>query len=306
MDISVLIVCYHSLADIQNCLNGLYSNTKDITFEVILLDNSKDGTVDWVISNYPQAHVIPNNSNLGFAGGNNLLARHATGKFLLLLNPDTLILDNSVKRLLECAERYPQHGAWGGITLHVDGARENSSLQAAPTIWNMFLLSIGLKNLRTGVLQDGSKTEHEVAILSGAFMLVNRKIWDELGGFDSSYFLYSEEVDLCYRIAQQTGLSPIMTPHASVTHLVGRSCKDSTDRILGILRGRMHFDRKFHGVIHNTAMATLIVWNALIRLLFSILLQLFIGQDRAKNIRNKYKPVIFHISDWWHGYNKSR
>jgi GT2 family glycosyltransferase len=305
-DVSILIVCYNSLADIKNCLKWLYEKTKDTAFEVVLLDNSNDGTIGWVKNHYPQVKTIPNSSNLGFANGNNLLAQHALGQFLLLLNPDTLITDNCVAKLLECAKKYPKHGAWGGITLYPDGKRENSSLQVLPTLWNMFLLSIGLKGLRKGALRVGSQTEQEVAVLSGAFMLVDRKIWNDLGGFDPSFFLYSEEVDLCYRIAQYTGIRPIMTPHASVIHLVGKSCDNNKERMFGILRGQMHLDRKFHGMLHNLCLAALIVGNALLRWLISILLRPVIGKDRAQNLHDKYKPVISHISEWWHGYTRHK
>jgi GT2 family glycosyltransferase len=306
IDVSILIVCYNSLRDIQNCLKGLYANTKQVAFEVVLLDNSNDGTVEWVKSHYFQVNVIQNNSNLGFAGGNNSLAQHAKGQFLLLLNPDTLITDNCVAKLLECAKKNPKNGAWGGVTLYPDGLRENSSLQVPPTLWNMFLLSIGLKGLRKGVLRVGCETEREVAVLSGAFMLVDRKIWNDLGGFDPSFFLYSEEVDLCYRIAQYTGSPLIMTPHASVVHLVGKSCDNNKERMFGILRGQMHLDRKFHGTLHNLCLAALIIGNALLRWVISILLRPVIGKDRAQNLHDKYKPVIFHVSEWWHGYTRHK
>ncbi|HAE43567.1 MAG TPA: glycosyltransferase family 2 protein [Clostridiales bacterium] len=306
IDVSILIVCYNSLTDIKNCLKGLYEKTKDVNFEVLLLDNSHDGTVEWVKGNYCQVRIIPNSTNLGFAGGNNLLAQHATGHFLLLLNPDTLITDNSVANLLLCAKKHPKHGAWGGITLYLDGLRENSSLQVSPTLWNMFLLSVGLKSLRKGFLRERGEREQEVAILSGAFMLVERKIWNEIGGFDTSFFLYSEEVDLCFRIAQYTGMHPIMTPHASVIHLVGKSCDNKKERMFGILRGQMHFDRKRHGILHNITLAALIVSNALIRWLISILLRPLIGKERAQRLHDTYKPIILNISEWWYGYTRHK
>lgn len=302
VDVSILIICFNSLKDIGNCLNGLYSNTKNVTFEVILLDNSDDGTIGWVTDNYPQVKIIENDKNLGFARGNNLLATFSLGHYLLLLNPDTLIIDNAIYNLVDCAKKYSKHRAWGGITLHTDGSRENSSLQVPPTLWNMFLLSVGLKRWRKGGFRLGSKMEHEVSVLSGAFMLVERKIWNELGGFDPSFFLYSEEVDLCYRISQYTGLSPLMTPHASVIHLVGKSFDNNKQRTLGILRGQMHLDRKFHGTFHNINLATLIVWNALLRWLISILLRPLLGNNRAQNLHDKYEPILFHIPEWWHGY----
>ncbi len=302
IDVSVLVVCYRSREYVGDCLAGLYEHTRGVSFEVLLLDNSDDGAAEWVREHYPQTTVIDNRDNLGFAGGNNALADHARGRYLLLLNPDTLVRDNAVGELAACAAAHPGHGAWGGVTVYPSGEREPTSQQAAPGLWSELLLALGLGRLRRGGLPAGASAPREVAVLSGAFMMVEASLWRELGGFDPSFFLYSEEVDFCCRLRRRTGRRPIMTPASRVVHLVGKSSGDSAERALGIYRGKMHLDRKLHGGWHVGALGAVMWLGAAVRWGMGGVLRPLLGAERAQRWRQRYAADARRPGAWWGGY----
>jgi len=300
-DVSILIVCYKSLGDIDRCLASLYKYTStDINFEVLLVDNFDDGTLPLVREKYPQVIIVDNDKNLGFAGGNNLLADHATGKNILLLNPDTELTFDAVSALCEVAKAHPDHGAWGGATYFPDGEREYSSLQFAPTIKNELLKFCGL----AGTINEArpiSKTEGLVHVLSGAFMMVETSVWKKVKGFDLSYFLYSEEVDLCLRIAALTGRRVLMTTAASVIHYVGKSSSNS-DRTVLIYKGKMHLDRKMYGSAHNLVMMSVLWLYALSRYSIGLVLHVLGKKEKSLFMRESFVSALKHPSKWYEGY----
>ena len=304
VDVSVLIVCYNSLKDIERCLSSFYRYLDDqVHAEVLLLDNSNDGTVPLVKEKFKDVIVIDNDQNLGFGGGNNLLAKYAKGDYILLLNPDTELTNNSISRLLGVAKQFPDHGTWGGATFFPNGNREYTSQQFAPSVRNELIKLLGLGRF----IRDAkpvSDTEGTMAVLSGAFMMVPKDIWDKVGGFDTDYFLYSEDVDLCLTISQLTGKLPIMSTYASVIHYVGQSSSNG-NRTIYVYKGRMHLDRKNHGFIHNIALAVLLWLYALTRWSAGIMLSIVGKTQKGRYLRESYGAVLAPWR-WFKGYPTSR
>lgn len=299
--VSVLIVTYKACELVLEALRGLYAHTTRDDFEVLLTDCSRDGTEDRVREAFPQVRVIPAPGNLGFAGGNNHLAPHARGRLLLLLNPDVVIADDAVGELIACAEARPDAGAWGGVTVLPDGRIDPSCKQSWPTLPRLALGAAGLAGKTEGGLAPDESDAREVEALSGAFMLVDRALWDELGGFDLSFFMYAEELDLCYRIAR-SGRPLVMTPRARITHLVGSGSSLSPRRLGSIHKAKMHFLRKHHGPLFASAGGIALWAAAFNRWAGGALLGLAGRNERFAKLRDGYRDVVFKPDAWWGGY----
>jgi GT2 family glycosyltransferase len=194
---------------------------------------------------FGEVELVASPENLGFARGVNLAAARADADFLLLLNPDTVVLDHAVDELVAFARAHPGHGLYGGRTVRPDGALEPSSCWALPTLWSTLMFVTGLSSLARGSrwLDPESMggwardTVREVDVVTGCLMLVPRAVWDELGGFDERYFMYGEDADLALR-ARAAGLRPIVCPDAVVVHEVGRASAHRADKLLLLFRGK--------------------------------------------------------------------
>jgi len=304
IDVSILIVCYKSRDLIAQCLDGVYAHTNGCTFEVLLLDCSGDGAIELVRTRFPQVRIIENHENLGFGKGNNVLAQHATGKFVLLLNPDVIVENNAIGELYQAAVSFPDAGAVGGRTRLPNGQRDPGCRQTIPSLFRMAVAAFGGAKYLNGTLPEIASKADEVETLSGAFMLVRRDAWEQLDGFDTSFFMYSEELDLCYRLRQQ-GWKIVMTPRAEVIHLVGSGQGQSPRRIKLLTTARMHFVRKFWGPV-SVFMAGALLWlHAAVRVLIAGAGWLVIGRQRASNLWNANYPIVSRPWEWWYGFHVS-
>lgn len=300
--ISVLIVGYRCREFLADCLEGLLSNTCDVSMEVLYVDCSGDGSAAMVRERFPTVRVLENEENLGFARGNNTLAKHAKGEYLLLLNPDTLIRDNAVGEVLAFAEAHPEGGAWGGITWLADGGIDPSCQQASPGLRSLLGSLLGVRRWSRGGLREGDKQPAEVPTLTGAFMLVRRSLWERLGGFDESFFMYSEEVDLCYRI-RRAGYRVLMTPAAAIVHLVGGGSRLSPERLLAMTRGAVHFNRKHFGPVRVWLDIALRWLHSLSRWLLGVVGRPLVGKERAAALRRRHRPIVTSPGQWVRGWS---
>lgn len=301
VDVSILIVCYKSRDLILPCLQGVEQFTTGCSYEVLLVDCSNDGATDLVRTEFPKTRIVENTENLGFGRGNNFLAEHATGSYLLLLNPDVIVTDDSIGELYRTAIARPDAGAVGGRTRLPDGTRDPSCTQVIPTLFRMTMAAVGGARFLNGALAEDATEPAEVEILSGAFMLVRRDAWLQVKGFDTSFFMYSEEVDLCVRIRQQ-GFSVLMTPCAEIIHLVGSGNSQNPRRILLLTTARMHFFRKFWNP-WQVVLGGMLIWiHAAIRVAISTICFPLLGRNRARRLWDAYQPIVFQPAKWWFGF----
>lgn len=221
MDVSIIIVNYNTKHLLEDCLSSLYALTQSIDFEVIVVDNaSSDDSETYITRKFPQVKWINSGGNIGFGRANNLGAKYADGKYLLLLNSDTLLLNNAIKAFYDYAETHSEEqiGALGGWL--VDSNHNSNSSYGyfpSPCAEIQYLL-------QNCILKK--KLHHEIEMnvdyIIGADMFVLKKVFEELGGFDSNFFMYYEETDLQYRMAQNGYVRRIIvTPH--IVHLEGGS-----------------------------------------------------------------------------------
>lgn len=239
--------------------------------ELIVLDNaSGDGSADAIESEFgDQVKLIRSQCNLGFAAGNNAAAKNATGQYLLFLNPDTIVLNCAIYSLVDFAEARPDAGVWGGgRTVFADGSLNPSSCWLRQTLWSLASQALGLSSLfRTsstfnpeGIGGWDRSGEREVDIVSGCFLLITRKLWQQLDGFHQDFFMYGEEADLCLR-AKQLGSRPRVTEKATIIHYGGASETVRSDKLCRLLAAKMLLiDRHFFGPRKFLARRLLQAW----------------------------------------------
>jgi hypothetical protein len=265
-DVSVIVVTYNSEMDIRGCLESVFRERDHISQEVIVLDNnSSDRTASIVREEFPEVKLIIPQSNLGFAGGNNEAARHASGEFLLLLNPDTVILRNAIDRVVDFARAHPGHGLYGGRTLKVDGSLEPSSCWGLPGLWSLAMFATGLNTLfRHHSFFDPESlgrwkrdSVREVGVITGCFLLTEKAFWDQLGGFDERFFMYGEDTDLSLR-CRRAGCRPIICPEAELVHAIGRSSTQPIHKAILLYTGKAEYiRRRWNGISRGLALALL-------------------------------------------------
>lgn len=250
--LSILIVSYNTRAMTLDCLRSVVAETRT-PFEIILVDNaSADGSAAAVAAEFPDVVLMAETVNHGFAAANNLAALRARGDRLLLLNPDTLVLDGAIDRLLAFARARPEARIWGGRTVFADGTLNPGSCWRRMTLWGLCAQALGLNSLfrNSAVMNPESyggwdrSTERQVDIVSGCFLMIARADWQALGGFDPAFFMYGEEADLCLRAARDLGARPRVTPEARIVHHAGASERVREDKMVRLLGAKVRLIRR--------------------------------------------------------------
>ena len=228
-DVSVVIVSYESRPLLERCLAALAADAgRTASTEVIVVDqDSQDGTAAWLAAERPEVRLVALPENVGFGAGNNRGAEVATGRWLLLLNSDAFVRPGAIDELVRFAEARPSAGVVGPRLLWPDG-RLQRSCRRFPTVSRLATEYLYLRKLapRSRALNGfycgdfDHATARRVDWLTGACLLVRRDLFEQLGGFDEAFFLYSEEVDLLYRAAQ-LGAETWFDPAAEVVHVWG-------------------------------------------------------------------------------------
>jgi N-acetylglucosaminyl-diphospho-decaprenol L-rhamnosyltransferase len=241
LDLTIIIVSYNTRQLTVDCIHSIRSSTADTSYEIIVFDNaSNDGSVEALRAIFPDLKLIASSKNIGFASANNMAEIHARGRRLLLLNPDTLILDHAIDELNGFAIANPHCGIWGGRGIHPDGTLD-WTCRRRKTFWSTFCFALGLSLLFNHPQEYHSwnhDTVRRVDVIDGCFLLVDRFLWKRLGGFDSSFFMYGEDDDLCLR-AQRLGAEPTFTPTATVIHYGAASDADEAEKRIKLIAGEI-------------------------------------------------------------------
>ncbi len=232
MDISIIIVTWNSEKYIRNCLDSILLSTGDLQYEIILVDNgSADQTVRSVEELYPQVNLIPNRKNAGYARANNQGIEESAGEYILLLNPDTEVMGNSLSLMIQFMEEYPKAGAIGPQLLNPDRTVQPSCREFpnyATLIWEftglsrLFPKSKTFGRWRMGYF--GFNQKREVDQPMGSCLMLKRETLEEVGLFDEHFPMFFNDVDLCYRI-KKAGWKIYYYPDAQVLHHQGASTR---------------------------------------------------------------------------------
>jgi len=251
--LSVVIVNYNVKHFLEQCLISVFKASQNIDVEVFVVDNaSVDGSVEMIKRKFQQVKLIKNKKNVGFSKANNQAIKEAQGKYILLLNPDTIVQEDTFTKCLEFMEKHPDAGGLGIKMIDGSGEFLPESKRALPTPWVAFYKIFGLskifpKNKKFGkyhLTYLDKNQNHVVDVLSGAFMLIRKSVLDEIGLLDEDYFMYGEDVDLSYRI-QKAGYKNYYFSESQIIHYKGESTKKgSLNYVLVFYKAMLIFARK--------------------------------------------------------------
>lgn len=226
-ELSIILVNWNCLDFTMQCLASIQETITDISYEVIVVENrSKDAPCRRISEQYPSVRLILSAENLGFGGANNVAAHAATGEVLFFLNPDTILSRGAVREAYRLIGSRPDAGIVGCRFLNPDGSLQMSSVQAFPTIANQLLASRWLQRRFPGA--HGKRALYseaavsEVDVVSGAGFLIRKSLFDRIGGFSREYFMYAEEVELCYRV-HRARYKVLHCRASEITHYGGQS-----------------------------------------------------------------------------------
>lgn len=251
-EVTVIIVSYNTRELTLAAVRTLLDNSPGLHMRVVLFDNaSADGSAAAVAAEFPGVEVIACPENLGFAAANNRVAAAATTPYVCLLNPDTETHPGAINALLAFAKAHPGAGIVGGRTVFRDGSLNPASCWRMMTPWSLFASTFGLarlfpnSDLFNREAMGGWKRDsvREVDIVVGCLMLVPTDLWRRLGGFDERFFMYGEDADICLR-ARALGYRPMITPDATIMHLVGASTKRHADKVCAVMQAKSTLIRR--------------------------------------------------------------
>jgi hypothetical protein len=255
LDVSTVIINWNTRDVLRDCLASVYANTKNIAFEVIVVDNaSSDGSVDMVRSEFLQVELIVNVENRGFAAANNQAIAVAKGRYVLLLNSDTVILDGALDKMVAFADSHPEAGIVTCRVLNGDRKLQPTCFMF-PSVLNMFLWAAYLSRLfptsrffgRERMTWWNRDDVREVDVATGCFMLVRCIAIEKVGLLDERFFMYGEETDWCYRFGK-TGWKILFTPDAEIVHLGGASTRQAgSEMFLQYIKSMLLFFKKHGG-----------------------------------------------------------
>jgi GT2 family glycosyltransferase len=264
IDVSILIVNWNAKNYLRNCLRSIIEQTRAYTYEIIVADNdSDDGSQEMLRTEFPSVRTIFNDSNPGFAGGNNQCMELARGRYVLLINPDTLVLDGAIDTCIEYADslRDTKVGVLGCQVWEDEDTIQKTCFMF-PSPLNTLLTMSGMTRRftkskflsRSEMRWWDRRDEREVDVVSGTFMLVRRDALEEVGPMDDSYFMYAEEADWCYRFREH-GWSSLFTPRARIMHLEGGGKSTQRDDLVSanmyvqLQKSLLRFHRKNRGLV---------------------------------------------------------
>lgn len=279
-ELSILMVNWNTCALTMACLRSVQDHTLRTGYEIHLVDNgSADGSVGAISAAFPTVQIMAEHANHGFAKGNNLAAASARGRYLLLLNTDTLLVDGAIDQLMDFVRLHPTAGIWGGRTTFADGRLNATSAWGRITAWSAVSFALGLRGLlprnpifnSEGIGGWQRDCPREVDIVSGCFLLIDHDLWKRLEGFDERFFMYGEEADLCAR-ARALGARPMITPTATIVHHGGASTTHHANKIAYVMGARIGLiKRHLRGSARAIAHAASIFHVAVRALAFSLL-----------------------------------
>jgi N-acetylglucosaminyl-diphospho-decaprenol L-rhamnosyltransferase len=301
--LSILIVNFNGKDFLGPCIDTIREHVT-IPHEIIIVDNaSHDGSFDYLELNYPTIRVVVNPVNLGFTGGNNLAAREARGRYLLLLNNDTVIC-SAVDPLIDLMESKPEVGALGCRLVYGDG-RQQKSVGYMPSVLSLVLSWTALARLfprsawfNNTIHSDSAlytKTYSEVEWVSGAFLLTRADLWGQLDGLDEHYFMYMEDTDYCRRV-RCAGNKVLYSALCKVIHFEGSGRSWIGEQaVLNSTNSYLIYVRKFHGIMGVVILRMLLSQVFIARSLAHFFTSLFGLNSNGYEKANAYRRAALRL-----------
>lgn len=275
MELSIIIVNWNAGHYLRECLRSVLAAVGEMSAEVVVVDSaSTRDNIDELAAGFPAVRFVRCTDNVGFGRANNIGAQATTGELLLFLNPDTVVIDRAIQEMVETVRSEPQAAIVGCKLLNSDGSVQLSAIQSFPTILNQVLAADWLQRRFPGSplwrltpLFATDVTPVAVEAVSGACLLIRRRVFEAVGGFSREFFMYAEDVDLCRKAAQQGGQTWVV-PAATVLHHGGGSSRQrpvSSWSSVVQQHAKYVFVRKYHGVVYAAAFRGAVGLAALLR-----------------------------------------
>jgi GT2 family glycosyltransferase len=235
-------------------LHSIEKASVSITKEIIIVDNaSDDGSVQLIKNRFPSVRLIENKDNIGFGRGNNQALKIAKGEFMLLINPDAIVSEDTFDKMLSFFNKNPDAGLAGCKIINSDGTLQLACRRSFPGPWTSFTKVTGLSSLfpksrlfaRYNLTYLNENETYEVDAISGSFMMMRKEVYKRVGGFDERFFMYGEDLDLCYRV-QQAGFKVYYVHSTQIIHYKGESTKRSNLDETKVFYNAMHLFVKKH------------------------------------------------------------
>jgi GT2 family glycosyltransferase len=274
IDISIIIVNYKTKNLVIDAIQSIYKHTTEVSFEIIIVDNnSNDGLVNVLLDKYPNVIFIQNDNNSGFGSANNIAIREANGKYIFLLNPDTLLLNNAIKYFYDYCELNQDKdiGCIGGFLEDKTGNIIHS-YESYLSYWYdlVYITGFNIKKLinlkKTKFIKPSYQKfdcQIEVDYITGADLFITRESLNKIGLFDEEFFMYSEETDLQYRMMLK-GYKRIIIPGPRIIHLEGQSFSLSNNRRIMMSVSKFKYVKKHKSIFHYYVMKSVYIVSGLI------------------------------------------
>jgi len=280
MDISIVIVNYNVREFLRGALESVRRSLAvgGLTGEVFVVDNaSRDGSAAMVAKDFPQVKLYALTENIGFGRANNLAMLEAKGDSILILNPDTILGEDTLRVMVNFMHSHPKAGLAGCKLLNADGSFQISCRRGFPTPWASFTKLFGLSSFfpnsprfaQYNLTYLPVDQTYEIDALAGAFMIMSREAYEKVGGFDEDYFMYGEDIDLCYRV-KKAGFGVFYVHETSTIHFKGESTRRSVLNEVKVFYEAMHiFVQKHYG--KNPFFTVLLRFGIAVRSLIALL-----------------------------------
>ena len=284
MKLSVVIVSYNVRLLLEECLQSVEKALEGIEGEIFVVDNnSSDDSVGYLQPRFPQVKFIANKENLGFARANNQAIRQSEAEYVLLLNPDTVVYENTLRESVTFMDSHPEAGGVGVRMLTREGEPAPESRRAVPTPWIAFLKMIGFSKKYYMSHLPWDKPG-QIEVVSGAYCMLRRQALDQIGLLDEDFFMYGEDIDLSYRLLKggwQNWYLPL-----DIIHYKGESTQKSSFRYVHVFyQAMLIFFRKHYG--HLSFLLSLPIQAAIYFRAFMALMHML--GDRMRNFLNPNK-----------------
>ncbi len=299
-DLSIIIVNWNTKEFLFSCVRSVFEDGQRMGWEVIVVDNgSHDGSADEIRKTFPLIHLIENEKNLGFARAVNQGLQKASGRYVLLLNPDTQVKHGAIERLMSFMDAHPNAGISGAQLLNPNGSRQNC-IANFPSLATELLNKSLLRWLFPERFPGKERIYSEpidVDSVIGACMMVRRDAWGQVGFLDEDYFLFLEETDWCYRM-KRAGWKIYHVPDAEVYHFQGKSAEKEKKRArVEYFRSRYHFFKKNKGHLQWF----ILLAGVLIRLGCELFFATAINLSTFFSTRKWRKKLsVYAYLSWWH------
>jgi len=315
VDVSIIIINWNSVGFLGKCLTSVFANTTGINYEVIVVDNaSYDGCAELIASEFPTVRFVQSEHNLGFAGGNNFAVKVACGRILLFLNSDTEVIGSALQQMLAWIDSLPDAGVLGPKLLNSDGSVQGSCVQAFPSILNQLLDSNYLRARfpmwslwgNRALFEDHSSPVPVDGIV-GACLMIRRDVFEQAGRFNTTYFMYAEDMDLCCCV-QKLGRRNYYIGSVTVTHHGGQSANAQADRQWSAVVMReslLRFMRAHKGALYARLFQLVTALGALCRLCALLIAMLLPGASGRRRVQEIAFAKWRRIFRWSLGFESS-